>query len=82
MEIEIEEVVKDEYELIGKDGFVYGHYDTIDKAVKFMKNYSPKQIRYNGMMIRHKLTAYIDRSVDCAELVEKAKKVVDKVFHK
>lgn len=70
MNIDIEETVKEEYELVGR-GFVFGTYPTISEAVKRVQMFSPGYVRFQDMKIRHKLTVYIDHSVDCAELVEK-----------
>ena len=69
MNIDIEETVKEEYELVGK-GYVFGTYPTIAEAVKDMQTYKPDYVRCQDMKIRHKLTAYIDRTVDCKELVK------------
>lgn len=69
MNIEIEKIVADEYELEG-NGFLFGVYGTIDEAVKGMKTYRPDYVRCNNMKIRHKLTAYIDKTVDCSELLK------------
>jgi hypothetical protein len=44
MNIDIEETVKDEYELIGK-GYVFGTYPTISEAVKGMQTYRPDYVR-------------------------------------
>ena len=78
MNINIEEIVKEEYELIGK-GYVFGTYPTIADAVKGMQTYRPDYVRCQDMKIRHKLTAYIDKTVDCSELL---KKKIDTAFHK
>ena len=68
MNINIEETVKDEYELVGNE-FIFGIYATLDDAVRGMKTYRPDYVRLQGMKIRHKLTAYIDNTVDCSELL-------------
>ena len=69
MNIDIEETVKEEYELVGK-GYVFGTYPTISEAVSRMQIYSPGYVRFQDMKIRHKLTAYIDKTVDCSELLK------------
>lgn len=73
MNIDIEETVKDEYELVGR-GYVFGTFPTMAKAVEYMKTYDAKYVRLQNMKIRHKLTAYIDRTVDCTELFAKKSK--------
>lgn len=69
MNIDIEEMVSDEYELVGNDGS-YGTFDTIDKAIKYMETYRTDYVRCHDMKIRHKLTAYIDKTVNCSELLK------------
>ena len=69
MNIDIEETVKEEYELVGK-GYVFGTYPTISEAVRGMQTYRPDYVRCHDMKIRHKLTAYIDKTVDCSELLK------------
>lgn len=69
MNIDIEETVKEEYELVGK-GYVFGTYPTISEAVRDMQTYRPDYVRCHDMKIRHKLTAYIDNTVDCSELLK------------
>lgn len=69
MNIDIEETVKEEYELVGND-HVFGTYPTISEAVNAMQVYNRDFIIAHDMKIRHKLTAYIDRTVDCKELVK------------
>lgn len=68
MNIDIEEIVKEEYELVGKE-YMFGTYPTIAEAVRYMQTYRPDYVRCQDMKIRHKLTAYIDKTVDCSELL-------------
>lgn len=69
MEITIEETLKDEYWLEGKDGYVFGIYPTIDQAAKAMKLYRKDYIKAHDMVIRHHLEAVIDKSVHCSEII-------------
>ncbi len=69
MEITIEETLKDEYCLEGKNGYVFGIYPTIDQAAKAMKLYRKDYIKAHDMVIRHHLEAVIDKSVHCSEII-------------
>lgn len=69
-EIEIDEIVSDEYIIVG-DGETYGSFPSIDKAVKWIELWRPDYVKSNHMKIRHKFAAYIDKEVDCSELIEK-----------
>ena len=72
-EIEIEEIIMDEYWLVGNaDGedFVYGNYTNLAEAVKGLKLYRKDYIKANKMKIRHHLSVFVDQEVDCAELLE------------
>ena len=71
-EIEIDEIISDEYTIVG-DGETYGSFPSIDEAVKCRETGKEETIVFksNHMKIRHKFTAYIDKEVDCSELIEK-----------
>lgn len=69
-EIEIDEIVSDEYVIVG-DGEEYGSFPSIDEAVKWIKLWRADYVKSNHMKIRHRFTAYIDKDVDCSELIEK-----------
>ena len=68
MEINMEKIEKDEYLLEGNES-IYGSYPTIEDAVKALKLYRPDYVKSVGMVMRHRITAYIDNAVDCAEIV-------------
>lgn len=68
-EIEIEEIAGDEYLIVG-DGSVYGSFPSLEEAVKWICLWRPDYVRANHMKIRHRFTAYIDKTVDCTELLD------------
>lgn len=72
MEIEIknDRIKEDLYMVIDKNGSIYGAYPSIADAVYSVKILRKDFVKVNGLKICHRITAYIDCDVDCAELME------------
>lgn len=71
MKIEIDEIVTDEYWIVGYGGHVYGIYVNIMDAVKSLRLFRPDYIKANGLKIRHRISAFADNAVDCSEIIGK-----------
>lgn len=74
MKIEIDEIITNEYWLVGNaDGedFIYGNYANLAEAVRALKLYRTDFIKANNMKIRHHLSMFVDKDVDCSELIKK-----------